>query len=127
MNFTASSVPLAGFDLSRLSYTPGKMLCLQLQGIAQGKDGSHANAEYQAQFFRPTDVHIELVCAPVAKLRKTQPVEILGSPTTGSGPQRVRIVFETGVIELNARDSSCSELRYDRFSDSDERRYRSGP
>ena len=126
MNLTAAQVALGGFGLSRLTYTPGKMLSLQVDGIAQGKDGSHANAEYQAHFFRPADVHIEFTCSPVAKLRKTQPVEILG-PSMAGGAQRIRIVFETGMIEINTPDSNCSELRYDKFSDADERRYRSQP
>ena len=117
---TAPLAQLANFELTRLSLVPGKLLSLQLEGIAWQVPGPAAVEEYQAQFYRPSSVRIRLKYAPTARLQEFASIDLSAGRVVTEAGQTVRIAFDAGTIEVRAQDFGCFQLRRAQFTRNNE-------
>lgn len=124
MRHDLSTLEVGSFDLVRLLFQPGKMLCVQLAGVTKGGSSGHAVAEYLVTFFQPAGVHVDLYCVLPTRLRAEKPLEIERISSEAKPQCKVHLTFDTGTLDLEASDLGCGVLRFDEFSPDDERRYR---
>lgn len=95
-----------GFSVSRLTYVPGKLFAIWVQGIP---DGAQAVSEYELRFTRPTQVSVKVESSAALKLARINSVEFTVSGSDGS--QEVRVALETGMMKMGLGEFHCSKLR----------------